>query len=184
MSQRNVLLRSSTNSADSPSASAAALQTVSILSRLSERIRRKIRQYHLTRQERAEGPSIFVDLATSRPEAVGPERNSNRPWTREIRRLLNRLREEEYQQFMIHRARGYHGMACPQAISERYERAYDIGKLERRWEEANGRIQDGAPDGYSEFGNRELRNMADFFQTSENFDAPSSDGVSPHKAFR
>ncbi|KAJ6257321.1 hypothetical protein Dda_8210 [Drechslerella dactyloides] len=159
---------------------------ISVLTRIADRIRRKIQRYQSIRRERAEGPSILVDLImeTSRPEAVGANRNPNRPWTREIRRLLKRLRAEEYQQFMIHRAHGYHGMVCPQPTSERYERAYEIGKLERRWEDASAQIEARTSIGDEIFGSVELRNMADFFQTSQDFDAPSSDEASSYKAFR
>ncbi|KAF3940380.1 hypothetical protein ABW19_dt0202815 [Dactylella cylindrospora] len=151
-------------------------------------IRRRIYNFRLTRNMRLEGPDIQVDLSISRPEPEGASRHAERPWVREIQRALNRIGEKDYRHFMVHRAYGYHGMVFPTDSQEDYRHAYEVGKLERQWEDSMA-VESGAGilDGTADVGKRgreELMNLAKVFGTTEDFDASSSDDASEYVAFR
>ncbi|EPS39429.1 hypothetical protein H072_6757 [Dactylellina haptotyla CBS 200.50] len=153
-----------------------------LAARIVERVQQRLRRYRLIRQQRAAGLSINVNLAASRPESLSPDRNIQRPWTREIRRLLRRLHENDYEQFMVHRAYGYHGMPCPNDTEERFRRAHEIGRLERRWEDSASLIPSANTEDARVIG-LGIDGIAELFDTSENINAPSSDATSSYKAW-
>ncbi|KAK6530756.1 hypothetical protein TWF281_007594 [Arthrobotrys megalospora] len=152
--------------------------------RFGDKVSGKIRRWKLRHQERAPELAIDVNLSTSRPERTGENRNDQRPWTREIRRLLRRLPDCYYELFMIHRAHGYHGMPYPDNSKQKYRRAYEIGRLEREWEDSLEH-RPSPDDTATRQINIHLHRIADYFDTEVdedgNFKALSSDQTSSFK---
>ncbi|KAK6337523.1 hypothetical protein TWF730_002920 [Orbilia blumenaviensis] len=151
--------------------------------RLGDKIDESLRKWKLRHQSRAPELSISVNLSTTRPERTDEFRNIQRPWTREIKRLLKRLPRDQYEKFMIHRAHGYHCMLYPSNSPKKYWRAYEIGRLERLWEDSTN--QKGPANVVNEQINTHLQHIAEYFDTEidehGNFKALSSDQTSSFK---
>ncbi|KAK6355782.1 hypothetical protein TWF718_000164 [Orbilia javanica] len=152
--------------------------------RLENKVSERIRKWKCRHQERAPELAIQVNLSTTRPERTDEGRNIQRPWTREIKRLLKRLPASHYEMFMIHRAHGYHGMLYPENSNRRYWRAYEIGRLERLWEDSSNDQQNPADSASGQI-NAHLQRIAEYFNTEVdehgNFKALSSDQTSSFK---
>ncbi|KAK6500349.1 hypothetical protein TWF481_010693 [Arthrobotrys musiformis] len=156
----------------------------SLAARVEDKVSERIRKWKTRHQEKAPELAIQVNLSATRPERTDERRNLQRPWTREIMRLVKKLSRGEYESFMIHRAHGYHGMLYPENSDRQYWRAYEIGRLERLWEDSDPANQQIPAEATGQI-NDHLQQIAEYFGTEVdkdgNFKALSSDQTSSYK---